>query len=160
MDSNNDAPATSGMAAPVPPISRNEAKRLIQAVADHFAMPLSDLLAQDRVPRVVRARGVAAYLLREMNFSLPAIGAVLHRDHTTIHHQLRRVQAMVAGGDEAFMRDIQAIRRAFTIGQSEMDAAKLQIEALHAQVRDLTGQLEALRADVALLMRVQGRETP
>lgn len=64
-------------------------------------IPLDHIRSDDRPRRIVRARWLAAYLLR---CATPASNAAIGRllggmDHTTILHALRRVDAALAGHD-------------------------------------------------------------
>jgi len=53
------------------------------------AMVLSDL----REDRVVKARSAVIWVLRDAGLSLPHVGHLVHRDHSTVLTALRRVEA-------------------------------------------------------------------
>lgn len=67
---------------------------LVASVADAFAMRPDQVLSADRHANNVEARWVVALMCRKQhNMSLPAIGRRLGRDHTTVLHGLRQVEA-------------------------------------------------------------------
>ena len=74
-----------------PETPRESVMRVIAEVADeHFVTPDS-LLGRERFPEVVRARFHAWHRIRaEFGHSLPHIGQVFGRDHSTILHGIRR----------------------------------------------------------------------
>jgi hypothetical protein len=81
-----------------------EEAAVIAAVCVACGYPRPDeLLSTQRHGEVVRARRVAALVLRRKGRSLPAIGRVLRRDHSTILWALKRGNAdpqVVALADE------------------------------------------------------------
>lgn len=70
------------------------ADAVVVATAEVFHVPLSVVLSKTRTSRVVRARWVAAKVLREgLALSLPQIGNALgNRDHATILYGLREIE--------------------------------------------------------------------
>ena len=68
------------------------------AVAEHFGVQVIDLVSDRRDRDAVRARQAAIYLCRRHTpLSLPAIGRQFgNRDHTTVLHSCRRVEARLA----------------------------------------------------------------
>ena len=69
--------------------------RIQGAVADELGVSLDALLSPNRSAPVVRARQIAMYLSRRLtDLSTPAIAtAFKRRDHTTVLHAVRRVEA-------------------------------------------------------------------
>lgn len=77
--------------SPLVPPSR--IKPIIGAVAKYYGVPLRDLVSFRRARALIRARQVAMYLARTLTkHSLPAIGRVFERDHTTILHACRQIE--------------------------------------------------------------------
>jgi chromosomal replication initiator protein len=67
-------------------------KEIQKIVAEHFKIPLSELLGQRRDPEFSHPRMVAMYLCRAyLKLSFPAIGRHFGRDHTTVMHAVTRV---------------------------------------------------------------------
>lgn len=89
-----DAPAASCFA---PRHDVSAEPYIIGLVASYFGKTLDDLVGPRRLASVVRARHVAAYLMRTHTaLPLAEIGARLgKRDHTTILHAVRTVRAQV-----------------------------------------------------------------
>jgi len=67
-----------------------------KTVADYFKIRVADLLSKKRSRSIARPRQVAMALAKELtNHSLPEIGdAFGGRDHTTVLHACRRIQAL------------------------------------------------------------------
>ena len=85
-------PGTAAPARPVVP-----AGRIVAAAAVRFGVAEEELRGAGRRRRVVLARHTAMYLCRTLGgLSLPAIGAELDRDHTTVLHGVRQVQGHLA----------------------------------------------------------------
>ncbi len=72
-----------------------DVQRIQGAVADELGVSLDALLSPNRSAPVVRARQIAMYLSRRLtDLSMPAIAtAFKRRDHTTVLHAVRRVEA-------------------------------------------------------------------
>jgi hypothetical protein len=72
----------------------DEAREVIERVAGEHGFTLGVLRSPSRSPRLVRARWAAMAAARsETDASLPQIGRILNRDHTTVLHGLRRMEA-------------------------------------------------------------------
>jgi chromosomal replication initiator protein len=86
-----------------------------ERVAEHFGIWLGEMRSGRRFRRVARPRQVAMYLARELTGrSLPAIGRAFGgRDHTTILHALRRVEALMANNPQIAMavRELREVLR-------------------------------------------------
>lgn len=65
----------------------------VARVCKHFGVTQAELTGPKRHAHLAQARHVLAWLLRERGFSFPAIGLCLQRDHTTIMHAVRKVDA-------------------------------------------------------------------
>ncbi|NCX94213.1 MAG: chromosomal replication initiator protein DnaA, partial [Gammaproteobacteria bacterium] len=67
-----------------------------KTVAEYFKVKVSDLLSKRRNRSIARPRQVAMYLAKELtNHSLPEIGEAFGgRDHTTVLHACRTIDAM------------------------------------------------------------------
>jgi len=78
-----------------PMLLLNRVRPVVNLVANHYGMALEDIASFRRTRHVARARHIAIYLARTMTkYSLSAIGHVLNRDHTTIMHSCRRIEAL------------------------------------------------------------------
>lgn len=66
---------------------------IIDVVAAWYRVTLKDLVRKDRSRTIVIARHTAMYLIRELtSLSLPEIGALFNRDHTTVVHALNNIE--------------------------------------------------------------------
>src|SRR5262249_4641242 len=67
---------------------------IVKRVAATFGVTEKELLGPSRLRRVMVPRQVAMYLAREVcRLSLPRIGSAFERDHTTVLHAVRKVEA-------------------------------------------------------------------
>ena len=75
-------------------------------VARQYNVSRSDLLSSRRTANVVRPRQVAMYLAKTLTLrSLPEIGRRFGgRDHTTVLHAVRKIEALVGQGYRAVRR--------------------------------------------------------
>jgi len=71
---------------------------VVRAVCHHFNLRSSDLLGKDRHRSVAQARHVAIYLCRQrLKCSYPELGRHFgHRDHTSVMHAVKKVEALKA----------------------------------------------------------------
>jgi chromosomal replication initiation ATPase DnaA len=70
-------------------------KPVIRTVAKYYGVSLTDLLSCRRNRSVARPRHVAMYLAERLTrHSLPAIGRILDRDHSTIMHGCRKIATL------------------------------------------------------------------
>lgn len=67
--------------------------RIIDTAADLYGVDVDEVLSTSRNDRVVRARQAACWLLRGHGMSLPEIGKAIGRDHTTVLHAVRKIDA-------------------------------------------------------------------
>lgn len=66
---------------------------LVQAAADAYRVLPAMVLSDIRDAPVVKARSAVIYVLRDAGLSLPHIGHLVNRDHSTVLTALRRVEA-------------------------------------------------------------------
>ncbi len=71
-------------------------ENIIKTVAEYYKIKVSDLTSKRRTSSLARARQIAMALAKELtNHSLPEIGRAFGgRDHTTVLHAFRRIQAL------------------------------------------------------------------
>jgi chromosomal replication initiator protein len=99
-----------------PHLSCNERRVTVdmiqKAVAEHYSLKQADLISERRARAVARPRQVAMWLAKQITTrSLPDIGRRFGgRDHTTVLHAVRRIEALKAE-DAAIARDIDALMR-------------------------------------------------
>jgi chromosomal replication initiator protein len=91
------------------------ADTILQAVCEHFKIPLIALQGKARDKKHVVPRHFAMYLLREeARLSLPEIGAILGgRDHTTVRHGCEKVRHDLDAIPEASV-NLQSVRSLFS----------------------------------------------
>jgi chromosomal replication initiator protein len=83
---------------------------IVKRVAAAFGVTERELLGPSRLRRVMVPRQVAMYLAREVGgLSLPRLGAAFVRDHTTVLHACRKVEAEIAG-DERLNAVVRQLR--------------------------------------------------
>ncbi|RAK67470.1 chromosomal replication initiator protein DnaA [Phenylobacterium kunshanense] len=99
-----------------PHLSVNERKVTVdmiqKTVAEHYALKQADLISERRARAVARPRQVAMWLAKQITTrSLPDIGRRFGgRDHTTVLHAVRRIEALKAE-DQGIARDIDVLLR-------------------------------------------------
>jgi chromosomal replication initiator protein len=83
-----------------------------RVVARQYNVSRSDLLSSRRTANVVRPRQVAMYLAKTLTLrSLPEIGRRFGgRDHTTVLHAVRKIEALVAK-DAALSDEVELLKR-------------------------------------------------
>ncbi|WP_394118275.1 helix-turn-helix domain-containing protein [Xanthobacter lutulentifluminis] len=76
---------------------------IIKAVCAFYRVPAVELISPRRTAPVVRARHIAMYLAKTLTSrSLPEIGRRFGgRDHSTIHHAVKKVSRLIEEGDDA-----------------------------------------------------------
>ena len=93
-------------------LGRRVTTREIQLfVCNEFGFALGELLSHRHMPALVLARHAAMWLTSKILYrSLPEIGrSFANRDHTTVLHALRRIDARIAS-DPAFSARVMALR--------------------------------------------------
>ncbi len=99
-----------------PHLSVNERKVTVdmiqKTVAEHYALKQADLISERRARAVARPRQVAMWLAKQITTrSLPDIGRRFGgRDHTTVLHAVRRIEALKAE-DPGIARDVDVLLR-------------------------------------------------
>lgn len=90
--------AICGFEVPSPTTPAISVERIQQAVAEHFGIKRSDILAARRTRSVAWPRQVAMYLAKKLTLkSLPEIGRRFSgRDHTSILHGIRKVERLAS----------------------------------------------------------------
>jgi hypothetical protein len=97
--------------------------RLAQAVADEWGVSAAELTSQRRQGLLIKPRFVLVWAVKQASdYSLPQIGRLLNRDHTTVMHACRRVNEWRAT-DEVFRHVTDQLA---VIGQ------RLRSEQLHS----------------------------
>ncbi|WP_170145735.1 helix-turn-helix domain-containing protein [Rhodoplanes elegans] len=93
-------------------------RRIVEIVGQHYGFSPMDLRAPRRDAPIVRARHLAYWMLRDVKgISLPEIGRVLGgRDHTSVLHGIRKVDAKIERGDAETLAAIAAVRAKLGIG--------------------------------------------
>jgi hypothetical protein len=77
--------------------SRIYGSQVRRAVAEHFGLTPAEIDGRQNCRRFARPRQIAMYICaRVAGMSLPQIGRLLNRDHSTIHHGVRVVSARMA----------------------------------------------------------------
>lgn len=86
---------------------------IVERVAAAFGLGAAELMSVSRLRSVLRARQVAMFLARELTgLSYPRLAAAFGRDHTTVLHACRKVEAETAA-DVAFAGRVREVRSAF-----------------------------------------------
>lgn len=72
-------------------------KRVMEAVAEFYSVPLGDILGTCRKRELVIPRQITMYLMREeLDFSFPTIGSQMGgRDHTTVMYACDKIRGML-----------------------------------------------------------------
>jgi chromosomal replication initiator protein len=85
---------------------------ILRIVAKHYSVTRSDLLSSRRTANVVRPRQIAMYLAKTLTLrSLPEIGRRFGgRDHTTVLHAVRKIDANVAN-DKVLAEEVEVLKR-------------------------------------------------
>ena len=99
-----------------------DARQVQEAVAARLGLTVDAILSPTRTATVARARQLAMYLTREhTDLSLPAIAEAFNRrDHTTVIHAIRRVEAR-ALEDPALTRTLDELNAELRSGEIDRD---------------------------------------
>ena len=82
---------------------------IINATANYFNMTAADLTGVNRTKGVTEARQISMYLIRTLtNLSLPDIGKIFNRNHSTVLVSIRKIESQIEKNPElaAVIRDI------------------------------------------------------
>lgn len=85
------------------PRPRLTSREIVERVADYTGFKPGDLTGHCRLRKIVLARWLAIWLVRELrpDLSISLIGRLFNRDHTTIIHALREYPRLVGKRDPA-----------------------------------------------------------
>jgi len=84
---------------------------MIQAVADYFKVPLTQILGSSRQKEYRTARQVAMYLIREvLGVRLETIGQIFSKNHATVLHSCRKVEEGLQQ-NTALVRQVNAVKQ-------------------------------------------------
>ena len=84
---------------------------IIEETGKCFGIAVADILSSSRTKEVANARQVAMYIIRQLTkLSLPEIGRIFGRDHTTVIHSLEKVEGLIKDNREMAenIRDIKS----------------------------------------------------
>lgn len=116
------------------------ARDIIQNVSDIFGVPVSDLKGRGRKQHISRARQVCYALIRELtDMSLPSIGRLMNRDHSTVIYAIDMMPEYLARDPDLS-----------TLYNAARQACVVQVNPLEGQefeVADLSRALEALEQE-------------
>ena len=71
---------------------------IINATANYFNMTAADLTGVNRTKGVTEARQISMYLIRTLtNLSLPDIGKIFNRNHSTVLVSIRKIESQILG---------------------------------------------------------------
>lgn len=119
------SPAEAAEAAPAPRVrlSTPSVPRIVEAVAQHFAVPRQAIFAATRENRAVRARQVAWWLARRLlKRSYPKLGRSFCRDHSSIVYGVQIVDAL-RERDADFAASLDELERAIRLRRPAEGAA-------------------------------------
>jgi len=71
-------------------------RKLLVRIGKRFGVTPEEILDRTRLRNITQARHVVAWILRRRGLSLPEIGLLLHRDHTSIMNAVRKVEFQIA----------------------------------------------------------------
>ena len=110
-----DEAAVQQVLAAQQPVGEIPLKSIVQQVSKHFRVRVSELKGPQRQQRVVRARGVAMLLARQLTeLSLQQVGRHFgNRDHTTVLHACRKTESLMAS-DPAIRQAVQELTSKLT----------------------------------------------
>jgi len=73
----------------------------MQAVANYYCIPVEQITSNKRSKDTVQPRQVSMYLVRDLlGYSLPEIGKVFKRDHTTVLHAVDKIKNQMTSSSE------------------------------------------------------------
>jgi hypothetical protein len=115
------------------------ANEIMESVSKYYQITVSEITEKRRHAKIVRARQVAAYLLREdLRLSLHEIGAIINRDHSSVVHAHKAITELITPNvigvfaDKTLVMEISDIRHLCksTWSRQEIDEIEYQIERL------------------------------
>ncbi len=90
------------------------AKEIIRVAAAYFEVPQEELLGRKRWPESVRRRNAVILTCRALGMSLPEIGKIFKRHHTTILHAVT-----VGAQDPAVVEASKNLHQLLTVEREE-----------------------------------------
>lgn len=85
--------------------------KILNVVSSKYGVPVEDLKSRKRTSNIASARHIAIYVIKKLtDRSLPAIGRVFGRDHTTIINSIETVDKRIAS-EPTFESEIKDIIR-------------------------------------------------
>ncbi|MBF0710396.1 MULTISPECIES: chromosomal replication initiator protein DnaA [unclassified Gemella] len=86
-------------------------ENIINITSDYYNISVDDIFSAKRVKEIVTARMIAIYLCRELtDLSLPAIGSIFNKDHSSIHYAHSKVLSMIAENKNDILKHIESIK--------------------------------------------------
>ena len=84
---------------------------ILQEVSSFYNVPVDRICGKSKTRDVVKPRQAAIYLIRELvGLSLPEIGEVMGRDHSTVYYALQRMEEQLKE-DPTIVNEIQDMRQ-------------------------------------------------
>jgi chromosomal replication initiator protein len=85
--------------------------KIFAMVFKKYGIKKDDLVGKKRTKEIAFARHIAIYMIREVTeMSLPNIGKLFNRDHSTILSSVELIQKRIVN-DRDFEQDIQTMKR-------------------------------------------------
>lgn len=110
---------------------------IVKVVADHFRVPVEEVLGQRRSSSLVLCRSVCMYLVRQkFRYSLSEIGRAFGRDHTSVLQSLRKVEkrmkedAWLRASVKNFMQQLGSIEESVLVLHLSNSSMRL-LSAIH-----------------------------
>lgn len=102
-----------------PLVMPSRIKPVISAVAKYYGVSSTDIVSFRRTQHLIRPRQVAMYLAKQLTkHSLPAIGLVFERDHTTVLHGCQQI-ASLRRQDRKLDAEIKGLVERLTPGEQQ-----------------------------------------
>lgn len=75
--------------------------KFIEETAKRYKLGMRSILCEDRTYGATLVRQKIAWMVKREypRLSYPRIGKIMHRDHTTIIHSIRKIDALIAAND-------------------------------------------------------------
>lgn len=131
---------------------KQPARCIIERVSTAFGIPYREVMGASRTREVAAARQVAMYEVRKArpDLSLPQIGRIFGRDHTTVIHAVRKVEGAQSDG-----RRCRAISVVPVWGGAVMD----MVEKALAEYRALATAVGGCGDGNCVVVRPKGQHT-
>jgi hypothetical protein len=86
---------------------------ILERAADLFGVSVADILGRRRFRHIARARHAVIYVLWKQGITTPAIGSIIHRDHSTVCSSIQ-VAEDLATDQPAYAALLHALLRSAT----------------------------------------------